>query len=57
MTEMTLIGLDKLVQLLESPVFSALRLELVQPDTNPELFRSLAGNQEIGDLEIVQKME
>ncbi|XP_063684510.1 protein VAC14 homolog [Bolinopsis microptera] len=43
MTEMTLSGLDKLVQLLESPVFSALRLELVQPDTNPELFRSLAG--------------
>ncbi|KAL5268345.1 hypothetical protein ACHWQZ_G002270 [Mnemiopsis leidyi] len=43
MTEMTLTGLDKLVQLLESPVFSALRLELVQPDTNPELFRSLAG--------------
>ena len=43
MTEMTLMGLDKLVQLIESPVFSALRLELVQPDTNPELFRSLAG--------------
>eukprot|EP00116_Pleurobrachia_bachei_P010194 sb/3470456/ len=43
MTEIVLSELDKLVQLLESPVFSALRLELVQPNTNPELYRSLAG--------------
>ena len=43
MTEMTLNGLDKLVQLIESPVFSSLRVELVQPDANQELFRSLAG--------------
>lgn len=43
MTELTLSGLDRLVQLLESPVFASLRLELVCRDTDPALIRSLAG--------------
>ncbi|RKP09317.1 vacuolar protein 14 C-terminal Fig4p binding-domain-containing protein [Thamnocephalis sphaerospora] len=38
-----LIQLDKLVQLLESPVFTYLRLQLLEPDRHPYLFKCLYG--------------
>lgn len=38
-----LIQIDKLVQLLESPIFTALRLQLLEPETNPYLFKCLYG--------------
>lgn len=38
-----LMQLDKLVQLLESPVFVHLRLQLLEPDSNPHLFKTLYG--------------
>ncbi|KAJ3215522.1 hypothetical protein HDU67_000310 [Dinochytrium kinnereticum] len=38
-----LIQIDKLVQLLESPVFTYLRLQLLEPDRYPHLFRCLYG--------------
>lgn len=38
-----LIQIDKLVQLLESPIFTSLRLQLLDPDKNPFLLKSLYG--------------
>lgn len=38
-----LVQIDKLVQLIESPVFSGLRLQLLEPDRNPYLFKCLYG--------------
>ncbi|KAI9168178.1 hypothetical protein H9P43_007550 [Blastocladiella emersonii ATCC 22665] len=38
-----LVQIDKLVQLLESPVFSYLRLQLLEPDRYPYLFKCLYG--------------
>ncbi|KAJ9085706.1 hypothetical protein DSO57_1011408 [Entomophthora muscae] len=38
-----LIQVDKLVQLLESPIFTYLRLQLLEPDKHPFLFKSLYG--------------
>ena len=38
-----LIQIDKLVQLLESPVFTYLRLQLLEPDKYPSLFKCLYG--------------
>jgi hypothetical protein len=38
-----LMQLDKLVQLLESPVFVHLRLQLLEPETHPALFKTLYG--------------
>ncbi|KAJ3020188.1 hypothetical protein HKX48_001188 [Thoreauomyces humboldtii] len=38
-----LIQIDKLVQLLESPVFTYLRLQLLEPDRYPHLFKCLYG--------------
>ncbi|KAJ3327517.1 hypothetical protein HDU76_011659 [Blyttiomyces sp. JEL0837] len=38
-----LIQVDKLVQLIESPVFTYLRLQLLEPDKYPHLFRCLYG--------------
>ncbi len=38
-----LIQVDKLVQLLESPVFTSLRLQLLEPDKYPELYKALYG--------------
>lgn len=38
-----LIQIDKLVQLLESPVFTYLRLQLLEPDRYPYLFKCLYG--------------
>lgn len=38
-----LIQIDKLVQLLESPVFTSLRLQLLEPEKNPYLFKCLYG--------------
>ena len=38
-----LIQIDKLVQLLESPVFTYLRLQLLEPDKHPYLFKCLYG--------------
>ncbi len=35
--------MDKLVQIMESPVFSFLRLQLLEPDKHPYLFKSLYG--------------
>lgn len=43
MTVATLVQVDKLVQLLESPVFTFLRLQLLEPDRHPFLFKSLYG--------------
>ena len=43
MTVPLLIQLDKLVQLLESPVFTYLRLQLLEPDKYPYLFKCLYG--------------
>ncbi|CAH7682821.1 vacuolar protein 14 C-terminal Fig4p binding-domain-containing protein, partial [Phakopsora pachyrhizi] len=38
-----LIQVDKLVQLLESPVFTSLRLQLLEPDKYPYLYKALYG--------------
>uniref|UniRef100_V5E796 Vacuolar protein 14 C-terminal Fig4-binding domain-containing protein n=1 Tax=Kalmanozyma brasiliensis (strain GHG001) TaxID=1365824 RepID=V5E796_KALBG len=38
-----LIQIDKLVQLLESPIFTALRLQLLEPERYPWLFKCLYG--------------
>ena len=38
-----LIQMDKLVQLLESPVFTALRLQLIEPEKNAYLYKCLYG--------------
>lgn len=38
-----LIQVDKLVQLLESPIFTFLRLQLLEPEKNPFLFKTLYG--------------
>ncbi|KAG0151970.1 hypothetical protein CROQUDRAFT_36054 [Cronartium quercuum f. sp. fusiforme G11] len=38
-----LIQVDKLVQLLESPVFTSLRLQLLEPDKYPFLYKALYG--------------
>ncbi|GAA5966035.1 hypothetical protein JCM3765_006545 [Sporobolomyces pararoseus] len=38
-----LIQIDKLVQLLESPVFTALRLQLLEPEKHPYLLKALYG--------------
>ncbi|WFD43020.1 hypothetical protein MPSI1_001671 [Malassezia psittaci] len=38
-----LIQIDKLVQLLESPIFTALRLQLLEPETHPFLYKCLYG--------------
>ncbi|WFD32293.1 hypothetical protein MSPP1_003338 [Malassezia sp. CBS 17886] len=38
-----LIQIDKLVQLLESPIFTSLRLQLLEPDAHPALFKCLYG--------------
>ncbi|KAI0223142.1 hypothetical protein L0F63_005491 [Massospora cicadina] len=38
-----LIQVDKLVQLLESPIFTYLRLQLLEPDKHPFLFKCLYG--------------
>ncbi|KAI8883222.1 ARM repeat-containing protein [Backusella circina FSU 941] len=43
MTVNTLIQLDKLVQLLESPIFTYLRLQLLEADKYPYLFKCLYG--------------
>ena len=42
-TPSMLAQLDRLVQLLESPIFVSLRLQLLQPDQNPCLLESLFG--------------
>ncbi|KAH7103072.1 ARM repeat-containing protein [Auriculariales sp. MPI-PUGE-AT-0066] len=38
-----LVQIDRLVQLIESPVFTYLRLQLLEPDKNPYLFKCLYG--------------
>ncbi|KAJ3894186.1 vacuolar protein 14 C-terminal Fig4p binding-domain-containing protein [Lentinula edodes] len=38
-----LVQIDKLVQLIESPVFTYLRLQLLEPDRYPHLFKCLYG--------------
>ncbi|KAK4452078.1 ARM repeat-containing protein [Podospora aff. communis PSN243] len=43
MTVNILIQIDKLVQLLESPVFTYLRLQLLEPDKYPHLYKCLYG--------------
>lgn len=43
MTVPLLIQADKLVQLLESPVFTYLRLQLLEPERYPSLYKSLYG--------------
>ncbi|QDS71893.1 hypothetical protein FKW77_010214 [Venturia effusa] len=43
MTVNTLIQIDKLVQLLESPVFTYLRLQLLEPERYPHLYKCLYG--------------
>ncbi|EXJ90013.1 DNA repair and recombination protein RAD54 and RAD54-like protein [Capronia epimyces CBS 606.96] len=43
MTVNMLIQIDKLVQLLESPVFTYLRLQLLEPDRYPYLYKCLYG--------------
>ncbi|KAK0648790.1 ARM repeat-containing protein [Cercophora newfieldiana] len=43
MTVNILIQIDKLVQLLESPVFTYLRLQLLEPDKFPHLYKCLYG--------------
>ncbi|KAG0187458.1 hypothetical protein DFQ28_006316 [Apophysomyces sp. BC1034] len=40
-----LIQVDKLVQLLESPVFTYLRLQLLEPEKYPYLYKCLYGTQ------------
>ncbi|CAO1638889.1 unnamed protein product [Sympodiomycopsis kandeliae] len=43
MTVAMLIQVDKLVQLLESPIFTSLRLQLLDPDKNPFLLKAMYG--------------
>jgi len=43
MTVAFLVDVDKLVQLLESPIFAYLRLQLLEPDVHPYLFKCLYG--------------
>ncbi|PWN50102.1 ARM repeat-containing protein [Violaceomyces palustris] len=43
MTVSLLIQIDKLVQLLESPIFTSLRLQLLEPEKYPYLFKCLYG--------------
>ncbi|KAI6634594.1 hypothetical protein MCOR08_004531 [Pyricularia oryzae] len=43
MTVSILIQIDKLVQLLESPVFTYLRLQLLEPEKYPHLYKCLFG--------------
>ncbi|KAI0388701.1 vacuole morphology and inheritance protein [Xylariaceae sp. FL0594] len=43
MTVHILIQIDKLVQLIESPVFTYLRLQLLEPDKHPYLYKCLYG--------------
>ncbi|EIN10503.1 ARM repeat-containing protein [Punctularia strigosozonata HHB-11173 SS5] len=43
MTVSLLVQVDKLVQLIESPVFTYLRLQLLEPDRYPFLFKCLYG--------------
>lgn len=43
MTVNILIQIDKLVQLLESPVFTYLRLQLLEPDKYPHIYKCLYG--------------
>jgi len=43
LTVNTLMEIDKLVQLLESPIFMYLRLQLLEPEKYPFLFKSLYG--------------
>ncbi|KAL8375750.1 hypothetical protein RB595_007054 [Gaeumannomyces hyphopodioides] len=43
MTVSILIQIDKLVQLLESPVFTYLRLQLLEPEKYPHLYKCLYG--------------
>ncbi|OGM50144.1 vacuole-associated enzyme activator complex component (Vac14) [Aspergillus bombycis] len=43
MTVNNLIQIDKLVQLLESPVFTYLRLQLLEPESYPYLYKCLYG--------------
>jgi len=43
MTVNFLLEIDKLVQLLESPIFTYLRLQLLEPENYPYLFKSLYG--------------
>jgi vacuole morphology and inheritance protein 14 len=38
-----LVEIDKLVQLLESPIFTSLRMQLLEPERHPHLFKSLYG--------------
>ncbi|CAD6892584.1 unnamed protein product [Tilletia controversa] len=38
-----LVQIDKLVQLLESPIFTSLRLQLLEPEKHPFLFKCLYG--------------
>ncbi|EUC66429.1 vacuole-associated enzyme activator complex component (Vac14), putative [Rhizoctonia solani AG-3 Rhs1AP] len=42
-TVQLLVQIDKLVQLIESPVFTSLRLQLLEPDRYPYLFKCLYG--------------
>ncbi|QRV72887.1 vacuole-associated enzyme activator complex component (Vac14) [Ceratobasidium sp. AG-Ba] len=42
-TVQLLVQIDKLVQLIESPVFTSLRLQLLEPDRHPYLFKCLYG--------------
>lgn len=43
MTVNTLIQIDKLVQLLESPVFTYLRMQLLEPERHPHLYKCMYG--------------
>ncbi|EAT89774.1 hypothetical protein SNOG_03043 [Parastagonospora nodorum SN15] len=43
MTVNTLIQIDKLVQLIESPVFTYLRIQLLEPERYPHLYKCLYG--------------
>ncbi|GAA5931252.1 hypothetical protein JCM10213_000255 [Rhodosporidiobolus nylandii] len=43
MTVSLLVQIDKLVQLLESPVFTSLRLQLLEPDRHPYLLKAMYG--------------
>ena len=43
MTVNMLIQIDKLVQLLESPVFTYLRMQLLEPERHPHLYKCLYG--------------
>lgn len=43
MTVNTLIQIDKLVQLLESPVFTYLRMQLLEPERYPHLYKCMYG--------------